>query len=110
MKADMGQAKSQLMGLAGALILAGAVAACDDGMVTVTYSSEDKGLKMPEPKLATREKCFGISPAQYNDGTAECDDCAGTAPKDYMPDTWKYVPTGQCVGLGGSLEAEKASE
>ena len=110
MGTDMGHVKSQIRGLAGALILAGGVAACDDGMVTVTYSTEDKGVKMPEPELATREKCYGISRAQYNDGTAGCDDCAGTALKDYLPDTWKYVPAGQCAGMGGSLKAGKAVE
>jgi uncharacterized membrane protein len=107
MNAAMGQSKSQLRGLAGALILVGALAACNDGMVTVTYSTENKGIKMPEPKLGSREQCYGISLAQYNDGTAGCDDCAGTALKDYLPDTWKYVPMGQCVRMGGSLIAGK---
>ncbi len=106
----MGQAKSQIYGLAGALILSGAVAACGDGMVTVTYSTDDKGHNMPEPERAKREQCYGISLAQYNDGTAGCDDCAGTAPKDYMPDTWKYVPVGTCAERGGSLIAGKALE
>ncbi len=99
----MGQAKSQLYALAGALILSATLAACGDGMVTVTYSTDDKGRKMPEPERATREQCYGIARAQHNDGTAGCDDCAGTAPKDYMPNTWKYVPAGECEKLGGSL-------
>lgn len=111
MVGDMGHIKPQLQGLASALILAGALAACKDNRtVTVQYSSEDRGLKMPEPKLADRERCYGIARAQYNDGTAGCDDCAGTAPKDYMPDTWKYVPQGKCAGLGGSLIPGNASK
>jgi uncharacterized membrane protein len=101
----MGQSKMQLWGLASAMIFCAALAACDDGTVTVEYSTEDRGLKMPEPQLADREKCYGIAKAQYNDGTAGCADCAGTAPKDYMPDSWKYVPAGTCAGLGGSLKA-----
>jgi len=106
----MGQAKSQICAEAGALILSGVVAACDDGMVTVSYITEDTGRIMPEPERATREICYGIAKAQYNDGTAGCLDCAGTAPKDYMPDTWKYVPAGTCEGQGGSLSPRKASE
>jgi uncharacterized membrane protein len=111
MVALMGHIKPQLQGLASALILAGLLAACKDNRtVTVQYTSEDRGIKMPAPKLSDRERCYGIAKAQYNDGTAGCDDCAGTALKDYMPDTWKYVPTGQCTGLGGSLIAGKASK
>ena len=102
----MGRSALQYLGLAGILLLAG----CDDGTVAVTYSYDDRGQKMPEPELAKREQCFGIALAQYNDGTAGCDDCAGTAPKDYMPDTWKYVPTGDCEREGGSLIPGKASE
>jgi uncharacterized membrane protein len=100
----MGQAKSQLYTLASALILSGTLAACGDGTVAVTYSAEDKGEKMPEPKRADREKCYGIAPAQYNDCAAgPGTDCAGTANKDYMPDRWKYAPKGRCEELGGSL-------
>jgi uncharacterized membrane protein len=106
----MGQAKSQICAVAIVLILSGVVAACDDGTVTVTYSTEDTGRNMPQPERATREICYGIAQAQYNDGTAGCLDCAGTAPKDYMPDTWKYVPAGRCAQLGGSLSPRKASE
>lgn len=100
----MGHAKSQIYAVVSTLILFGALTGCDDGMVTVTYSYDDKGQKMPEPERATREICYGISRAQYNDGTAGCLDCAGTAPQDYMPNTWKYVPAGTCEGLGGSLK------
>jgi uncharacterized membrane protein len=104
----MGHIKPQLQGLASALILVGALPACKDNRtVTVQYSSEDRGLIMPEPKLADREKCYGIAKAQYNDGTAGCDDCAGTATKDYAPDSWKYVPQGKCAGLGGSLDFDQ---
>jgi uncharacterized membrane protein len=99
----MGESKSQLCGLAAVLMLSAMLAGCNDGLVTVTYSADDTGRKMPAPKRAKREQCFGISRAQYNDGTAGCDDCAGTAPNDYMPDTWKYMPAGTCESEGGSL-------
>ena len=108
MVGDMGHNKPQLQGLASALILAGTLAACKDTRtVTVKYDSEDRGIKMPEPKRADREKCFGIAKAQYNDCAAgPGTDCAGTATKDYMPGRWKYVPRGECEALGGSLDSD----
>jgi uncharacterized membrane protein len=108
---SMGQAKSQLHALASALILSGTLVACGDGTVAVTYSTEDRGKKMPEPKRAEREKCYGIALAQYNDCAAgPGTDCAGTATNDYMPDRWKYVPAGKCAEQGGSLKAGQALE
>ena len=95
-----------LLHLSSALIAAGAVASCSEGPVKVSYSSEDKGLVMAQPKKAAREKCYGISLAQHNDCAAgPGSDCAGTADKDYMPDRWKYVPAGNCAERGGSLIA-----
>ena len=105
----MGHNIKQLHSLATALILAGAVTACGDGLTEVKFDAKDRGLTMPEPKRAAREKCYGIAIAQYNDCAAGAGtDCAGTAAKDHMPDRWKYVPTGSCAGLGGSLKAGKA--
>lgn len=99
----MGQSsETTLKNLASALACLAALSACngDDGVVR--FDSEDRGLTMPEPKKAAREKCFGISRAQYNDCAAgPGTDCAGTADKDYMPDRWKYVPAGTCTGEGG---------
>jgi uncharacterized membrane protein len=110
MVGGMGAAKSQLQGLASALILAGALAGCDDSTITVKYDSEDRGIKMPRPERADREKCFGIARAQYNDCAAgPGTDCAGTAAKDYMPDYWKYVPAGKCAELGGTLNEGEPS-
>ncbi|MFC4292971.1 DUF2282 domain-containing protein [Sphingorhabdus arenilitoris] len=93
---------------ASALICLGALASCGDsgdtGTVTVTYTAEGDGKRVPTPKLAAREKCYGIALAQYNDCAAgPGTECAGTAETDYMPDRWKYVPAGQCTGLGGTL-------
>jgi uncharacterized membrane protein len=101
----MGHSSSNsLRHLASTLIAAGALASCGDGMVIVDYSAEDKGLTMPQPQKATREKCYGIALAQHNDCAAgKGTDCAGTADKDYMPDRWKYVPAGNCAERGGSL-------
>jgi uncharacterized membrane protein len=102
---SMGRTSSNtLRYMAGALIAAGALASCGDGMVIVDYSADDKGLNMPQPQKATRERCYGIALAQHNDCAAgRGTDCAGTADKDYMPDRWKYVPAGNCAERGGSL-------
>jgi uncharacterized membrane protein len=103
----MGQHKSDtLRYVASALIAVSLLAACDRDSVTVTYDATDKGINMPQPKLAAREKCFGIALAQHNDCAAgKGTDCAGTAEKDHMPEYWKYVETGSCTGLGGLPEA-----
>jgi uncharacterized membrane protein len=95
-----------LRNLASALIAAGTLASCSDKPVRVVYSEEDRGLVMPQPKKAPREKCYGIALAQHNDCAAgPGTDCAGTALRDYMPNHWKYVPTGNCTERGGSLVA-----
>ncbi len=109
----MGQDRQQkLMHLAGLLAVAASMAACDNqenAGTDVRYDSKDRGLVMPQPQKAEREKCYGIALAQYNDCAAgPGTDCAGTASKDYMPDRWKYVPAGSCEASGGSLEPGKA--
>lgn len=57
-----------------------------------------------------KEKCYGISLKGKNDcaagpGTA----CSGTSRVDYQGNAWKYVATGQCKKLGGSLRARKGN-
>ena len=101
----MGQSsETVLKNLASSLLCFATLAACSGEETTVRYDSEDRGLIMPEPKKAAREKCYGISLAQYNDCAAgPGTDCAGTADKDYMPDRWRYVPAGECVEQGGAL-------
>jgi uncharacterized membrane protein len=106
----MGQSpESALKNMAALLISMGALSSCGGesapGMTTVRYESSDKGLSMPGPKIALREKCFGIAKAQFNDCAAgPGTNCAGTADKDYMPGRWKYLPAGACEGEGGTLE------
>ncbi|MBK6706981.1 MAG: DUF2282 domain-containing protein [Sphingomonadales bacterium] len=92
--------------LAGLLAAAASLTACERPTTTdVQYDEKGRGLIMPAPQKADREKCYGISLAQYNDCAAgPGTDCAGTATKDYMPDRWKYVPSGQCEAQGGTLE------
>jgi uncharacterized membrane protein len=90
----------QLISMAASLVAAAALSACGKEAETakeISYDAEDRGLTMPEPKLASREKCYGIALAQRNDCAAgPKTECAGTADTDYMPDRWKYVATGTC--------------
>jgi uncharacterized membrane protein len=99
--------ETKLKTLASALICMGALVSCGESKGdsnTVRYDSSDRGVSMPGPKIAAREKCFGIAPAQFNDCAAgPGTHCAGTAETDYMPSRWKYVPAGSCEGQGGIL-------
>jgi uncharacterized membrane protein len=99
----MGQ-HTDLLQLAGLLAAATSLSACDRSTNQIEYDGKDRGITMPEPKRADREKCYGIALAQFNDCAAgPGTDCAGTATKDYMPDRWKYVATEKCEALGGTL-------
>ena len=96
--------QTELLKLASLLLATATLTACENATNDITYDDADKGIVMPEPKKAAREKCYGIALAQFNDCAAgPKTDCAGTATKDYMPDRWKYVPAGQCDDLGGTL-------
>jgi uncharacterized membrane protein len=105
----MGQHRQTELGhLAGLLLAAASLSACDGAAKTkdIVYDTEDRGIIMPEPKKAAREKCYGIALAQFNDCAAgPKTECAGTAVKDYMPDRWKYVPAGSCeTEYAGALQ------
>lgn len=101
----MGQHRQkELLHLAGVLAAAASLSACERATTEIQYDGKDRGIAMPSPKKAEREKCYGIALAQFNDCAAgPSTDCAGTATKDYMPDRWKYVPADKCAELGGSL-------
>lgn len=83
----MGQSsETALKNLASALVCLAALAACSGDETTVRYDSEDRGLTMPEPKKAAREKCFGIARAQYNDCAAgPGTNCAGLRSRTICP-------------------------
>jgi len=53
-----------------------------------------------------KEKCFGVAKAGANDcaSTTGAHSCAGQAKTDNDPNEWKYVATGTCVDMGGSLK------
>jgi uncharacterized membrane protein len=102
----------ELKQLAALMMAAACLSACNkDDSKGIKYDIEDRGVMMPEPALASREKCYGIALAQFNDCAAgPKTDCAGTATKDYMPDRWKYVPAGTCLDSGGTMEPREALE
>lgn len=90
------------MALAAAALSAIALAAC------APSASNEQASEKSGSKMAANEKCFGIALKGQNDckagpGTS----CAGTSTADYQGNAWKYVKTGECEKLGGSL-AERA--
>jgi uncharacterized membrane protein len=109
MAEGMGRNRDQtLLTMAASLAAAAALYACNQQSTNskrVKYDPQDRGITMPEPKRAAREKCYGIALAQQNDCAAgPKTDCAGTATEDYLPDRWKYVPAGTCeTEMVGSL-------
>jgi uncharacterized membrane protein len=101
--------QTELLRLASLLLATAALGACDKATTVIKYDSTDRGITMPEPKKADREKCYGIALAQFNDCAAgPKTDCAGTATKDKMPDRWQYTPAGTCESKGGSLQQGEA--
>ena len=72
--------------------------------IPTTYSVEPPGKPVPLPVLASKEKCYGIGPAQYNDGGAKG---PGTARLDRQSDAWIFVPQGKCRDYGGSLASRR---
>ncbi len=92
----------QLPGFAAALAGAAMLAACGSGSKAAQESTAEANGQVTE--IAAREKCFGVALKGNNDckagpGTT----CAGTSTVDYQGNAWKYVDTGSCKMLGGSL-------
>ncbi len=51
-------------------------------------------------KMATVEKCYGVSMAGKNDCAAgPGTTCAGTSKMDYQGNAWKNVPAGTCATM-----------
>jgi len=51
-------------------------------------------------KMATMEKCYGVSMAGKNDCAAgPGTTCAGTSKVDYQGNAWKNVATGTCATI-----------
>ena len=86
---------------ATALIAALGTAACDDKK-DVRYSMEDNAVSIAAPRLAARERCYGIALAQANDCAGEGTQGPHTAQRDYQGNAWTYVKTGDCALYGGT--------
>lgn len=66
----------------------------------IIYSTDAPDGPVPMPVPASHEKCYGIAPAQGNDGGHKG---PGTARLDKQTDAWKFVPRDKCRDFGGSL-------
>ena len=89
----------------------GLLAACErapegppPGPIPTAYSIEPPDEPVPLPIPASREKCYGIGPAQHNGGGAKG---PGTARLDKQRDAWVFVPRGKCGDYGGSLVSRR---
>ena len=88
-----------------------ALAACErapeeppPGPIPTAYSMEPPTDPVPMPTPAAKEKCYGIGPAQHNDGGAKG---PGTARLDRQRDAWIFVPRGKCGDYGGRLVSRR---
>ncbi len=77
-----------------------------DADAAMTYSTDAPDRPVPMPVPASHEKCYGIAPAQGNDGGHEG---PGTARLDKQTDAWKFVPRDKCRDYGGSLMSRRDS-
>lgn len=55
----------------------------------------------------TSEKCYCIARMGQNDCANRLHDCATKAVKDFDCNDWKYVASGSCVDIGGSVTEGK---
>jgi len=53
------------------------------------------------------ERCYGISKAGNNDCATATHACAGQSKVDNDPASWKNVPEGTCLKIGGKLKPEE---
>lgn len=68
-------------------------------------------LQISPEKMATMEKCYGVSLAGQNDckagpGTT----CAGTSKIDYQSNAWKLTPKGTCAKINTPIGHGSLSE
>jgi uncharacterized membrane protein len=61
----------------------------------------------PAAAAGAKEKCYGVALKGKNDCAAgPGTSCAGTSAANYQGNAWKYVATGSCINMGGSLAAK----
>jgi uncharacterized membrane protein len=67
--------------------------------VAIAQDAKPMGDKMTD-KMATVEKCYGVSMAGKNDCAAGAGTtCAGTSKVDYQGNSWRNVPAGTCTSI-----------
>ncbi len=100
----MPQISMQLSGFATALAGAAMLAACGSG--SPPAAEANAGDAAGKTLAAAKEKCYGVALKGKNDCAAgPGTSCAGTSTVDYQGNAWKYVETGTCEEIGGSLAA-----
>lgn len=63
-----------------------------------------------QDRQAPKERCYGVALAGQNDCAAgPGTSCAGTSTVNYQGNAWKYVDTGTCVRMGGTLTAHEGN-
>jgi uncharacterized membrane protein len=98
------------MAMASALL---ALTACSaeeageaEGQAAATAGAPADPEEVAAAAQGEKEKCYGIALAGKNDCAAgPGTTCAGTSTVDYQGNAWKYVDTGECEAMGGSLTA-----
>ncbi len=53
------------------------------------------------------EQCYGVAKASKNDCATATHSCAGQSTIDNDPKSFKYVPEGTCLKIGGKLKPEE---
>ncbi|WP_295406274.1 DUF2282 domain-containing protein [uncultured Thiocystis sp.] len=79
-----------------------------DFLIAATLASiVAAGVTTAHAAEAGKEKCYGIAKAGANDcaNATGLHSCSGQAKADNDPNDWKYVATGTCTDMGGSLKA-----
>jgi len=89
-------------------ILAVAVVGAAVAAGAVVLSMRETPSSMPTAEEAAgKEQCYGVAKAGENACAAAngSHTCGGLATVDYNGQEWKLVDAGECVKLGGKLEA-----
>ena len=71
---------------------------------TLTALAATLSLAPVSAAAGAKEKCYGVALKGKNDCAAgPGTSCAGTSTVDYQGSAWKFVPTGSCIDMGGTL-------
>ncbi len=86
------------------------LAACGSGTSAPAAEGADSDATA-KTAAAEQEKCFGVALKGKNDCAAgPGTSCAGTSTVDYQGNAWKFVDSGTCEKMGGSLAEKTGNE